>query len=173
MQSQPLIDPREKIANYNDCNSQFLIGFATVVKILQWLYSILQQLYNATSCLHLHLFVNTFNTTLSQQLYNNCIQKHNRITIFQLAVRSTVIASACRWMNKLTIKQLLNSEKHLQTGFIAYCMGVSKYDRSKPLTRKTVWWIKSNFMGLLPECGKDQWDCKVVNYYVVHTLYNA
>jgi len=52
---------------------------------------LLQQLYNATSCLHLHLFVNTFNTTLLQQLYNNWIQKHNRITIFQLAVQITTI----------------------------------------------------------------------------------
>ena len=49
---------QEKIANYNDCNSQFFIGFATIVKILPWLYLILQQLYNTTSCLHLHLFVN-------------------------------------------------------------------------------------------------------------------
>ena len=55
---------RGKIANYNDCNSQFFIGFATIVKILPWLYSILQQLCNAASCLHLHLFVNTFNTTV-------------------------------------------------------------------------------------------------------------
>ena len=29
--------------------------FATIVKILAWLFSILQQLYNTTSCLHLHL----------------------------------------------------------------------------------------------------------------------
>ena len=82
---------QEKIANYNDCKSQFFIGFATIVKILQWLYSILQQLYNGTSCLHLHLFVNTFNTTLLQQLYNDWIQKHNRITTFQLAVQITII----------------------------------------------------------------------------------
>ena len=41
---------QEKIANYNNCNSQFFIGFATIVKILPWLYSILQQIYNATSC---------------------------------------------------------------------------------------------------------------------------
>ena len=32
---------REKNANYNDCNFQFFIGFATVVKILPWLYSII------------------------------------------------------------------------------------------------------------------------------------
>ena len=82
---------QEKIANYIDCNSQFFIGFATIVKILPWLYSILQQLYNATSCLHLHLFINTFNTTLLQRLYNDWIQKRNRITTFQLAVQITII----------------------------------------------------------------------------------
>jgi len=82
---------QEKIANCNDCNSQFFVGFASIVKILPWLYSILQQLYNANapSCLHLHLSVNTFNTTLSQRLYNDWIQKHNRITIFQLALKIT------------------------------------------------------------------------------------
>jgi len=26
-----------------------------------------------------------------------------------------------------------------------------------------VWWTKSNFLGLLPECGKDRWDCNIVN----------
>ena len=36
--------------------------------------------------------------------------------------------------------------------------------------RKTVWWAKSNFLGLLLECGKDQWDCDVVIYYVAHRL---
>jgi len=30
---------------------------------------------------------------------------------------------------------------------------------------------KSNFLGLLPECSKDQWDCNIVNYYK-HTLYS-
>ena len=88
--TEPLDYTIGKSGNYNDCNSQFFIGFAIIVKILPWLYSILQ-LYNATSCLHLHLFVNTFNTTLLQQLYNNWIQKHNRITIFQLAVQTTTI----------------------------------------------------------------------------------
>jgi len=29
---------------------------------------------------------------------------------------------------------------------------------------------KSNFLGLLPECSKDQWDCNIVNYYAPHTL---
>jgi len=28
------------------------------------------------------------------------------------------------------------------------------------------------FLGLLPACGKDQWDCNIVNYYV-HTHYSA
>ena len=34
---------------------------------------------------------------------------------------------------------------------------------------KTIWWTKSNFLGLFPECGKDQWGCNIVNYYVAHT----
>jgi len=72
---------QEKIANYNDCNSQFFIGFATIVIILPWLYSILQQLYNAASCLHLHLLVNTFNTTLLQRLYNDWIQKQQNYNL--------------------------------------------------------------------------------------------
>ena len=29
------------------------------------------------------------------------------------------------------------------------------------------------FLGLLPECGKDQWDCDVVNYYIAHTLFTS
>ena len=67
-------------------------NFSLVLQpLLPWLYSILQQLYNATSCLHLHLFVNTFNTTILQRLYNDWIQKHNRITTFQLAVQITII----------------------------------------------------------------------------------
>ena len=33
--------------------------------------------------------------------------------------------------------------------------------------KKKAWWRKSNFLGLLPECGKDQWDCKIINYYAV------
>jgi len=110
---------RKKIANYNDCNSQFLIGFASVVKILQWLCSILQQLYNATSCLHLYLFINTFNTTLSQRLYNDCIQKHNRITMFQLAGQITTIVfgtlrlclvqckSIVKWLNSQCFYNIL------------------------------------------------------------------
>ena len=32
--------------------------------------------------------------------------------------------------------------------------------------RETVWWTKSNFLGLLPKSGKDQWDCEISNYYV-------
>jgi len=36
--------------------------------------------------------------------------------------------------------------------------------------KKTVWWTKSNFLGLLPECSKDQWDCDIVNYYIAHIL---
>ena len=34
--------------------------------------------------------------------------------------------------------------------------------------REMVWWTKSNFLGLLPKSGKDQWDCEISNYYV-HT----
>ena len=37
------------------------------------------------------------------------------------------------------------------------------------LMRKTVWWTKSHFLDLIWECGKDQWDCNTVNYYVAHT----
>jgi len=34
-----------------------------------------------------------------------------------------------------------------------------------------IWrWTKSNFLGPLPECGKDQWHYNIVNYYVAHTL---
>jgi len=33
-----------------------------------------------------------------------------------------------------------------------------------------VWWSTSNFFGLLRECGKNQWDCGIVNYYVANTL---
>ena len=32
--------------------------------------------------------------------------------------------------------------------------------------RETVWWAKSNFLGLLPKWGNDQWDCEIGNYYV-------
>ena len=40
--TRPLFQPfKGKNANYNDCNFQFFIGFATVVKILPWLYSII------------------------------------------------------------------------------------------------------------------------------------
>ena len=108
------------------------------------------------------------------QQYSNlrvgCQQFTSVVSLFPLCVQSQPLIEAYHWMNKLTIKQLLNSDKHLQTGFIAYCMGVSKYGWSKPLTRKTV---KSNFLGLLPECVKDQGDYEVVHYYVVHTLQNA
>ena len=31
-----------------------------------------------------------------------------------------------------------------------------------------VWLTESNFLGLLPERGKNQWDCNIVNYYVAH-----
>ena len=31
--------------------------------------------------------------------------------------------------------------------------------------RETVWWTKSNFWGLFPKSGKDQWDCEIVNHY--------
>ena len=30
-----------------------------------------------------------------------------------------------------------------------------------PLTGETVWWMK---LGLLPECGKHQWDCKINHF---------
>jgi len=26
------------------------------------------------------------------------------------------------------------------------------------------------FLGVLTECGKDQWDCDIVNYYIAHIL---
>ena len=29
-----------------------------------------------------------------------------------------------------------------------------------------VWWTKLNFVGVFPKSGKDQWDCKIGNYYV-------
>ena len=32
--------------------------------------------------------------------------------------------------------------------------------------QETVWWTKSDFLGLLPKSGKDQWDCEIGNYYV-------
>ena len=32
--------------------------------------------------------------------------------------------------------------------------------------QETVWLTKSNFLGLLPKRGNDQWDCKLGNYYV-------
>ena len=32
--------------------------------------------------------------------------------------------------------------------------------------RETVWWTKSNFLGLLPKTVEDQWDCEISNYYV-------
>jgi len=39
---------QEKIANYNDCNSQFFAGLVTVVKILPWLhvFNTVEPLYN-------------------------------------------------------------------------------------------------------------------------------
>ena len=75
---------QEKVANYSDCNSQFFTGFATMV------------VFNITSYTMLHL-VCTYTwslapTTLLQRLYNNWIQKHNIITIFQLAIQITTIA---------------------------------------------------------------------------------
>ena len=41
--------------------------------------------------------------------------------------------------------------------------------QTTPLTRKMVRWTKSNFLVLLPECGKDHWDCTIVNYYIAHS----
>ena len=35
---------------------------------------------------------------------------------------------------------------------------------------ETVWWTKSNFLGLFPKMAEDQWDCKIANYYVVLPL---
>ena len=52
---------------------------------------------------------------------------------------------------------------------IMYVYLVSCHAQTTPL-EETVWWTKSNFLGLLLECGKDQWDCNIVNYYVAHTL---
>ena len=31
--------------------------------------------------------------------------------------------------------------------------------------QKTDWWTKSNFLGLFLRSDKDQWDCKIANYY--------
>ena len=31
-------------------------------------------------------------------------------------------------------------------------------------------WMKSNFLSLFLKCGKDQWDCEIVNYYVAFSL---
>jgi len=30
--------------------------------------------------------------------------------------------------------------------------------------------MKSNFLGLLPKSGKDQWDCEINSYYVALSL---
>ena len=35
-----------------------------------------------------------------------------------------------------------------------------------PAGKKTIWWTKSNFLGLLSKSGNDQWDCEISNYYV-------
>ena len=32
--------------------------------------------------------------------------------------------------------------------------------------QEMVWWTESNFLGLLPKTGNDQWDCEIGNYYV-------
>ena len=32
---------------------------------------------------------------------------------------------------------------------------------------------KSNFLGLFPKSGKDQWDCEIDNYYVALPIYNS
>ena len=47
------------------------------------------------------------------------------------------------------------------------------YSRAQPTCAswwETVWWSRSNFLGLLPKSGKDQWDCKISNYYVALPL---
>ena len=30
---------------------------------------------------------------------------------------------------------------------------------------ETVWWRKSNFLGLFPQSGEDQWNCEIDNYF--------
>ena len=35
---------------------------------------------------------------------------------------------------------------------------------------ETVWWTKSDFLGLFPKSGKDQWDCEIGDYYVTLPL---
>ena len=50
----------------------------------------------------------TFNTTLSQRLYNDCIQKHNRITMFQLAVQITTIVFGTLMLCLVQCKSIAN-----------------------------------------------------------------
>ena len=33
-----------------------------------------------------------------------------------------------------------------------------------PSPRAKAWWTKSNYLGLFPKSGKDQWDCEIGNY---------
>ena len=50
---------------------------------------------------------------------------------------------------------------------IVLCPDHTSHKESGPV----IWrWTKSNFLGPLPECGKDQWDRNIVNYYIAHTL---
>ena len=37
--------------------------------------------------------------------------------------------------------------------------------------REVVRWMKSNFLCQILKCGKDQWDCEIVNYYVAFPLW--
>ena len=39
-----------------------------------------------------------------------------------------------------------------------------------PPGEKTVWGMMLNFLGLFPRGGKDQWDCKIGNYFVALPL---
>ena len=38
------------------------------------------------------------------------------------------------------------------------------------MRRETVWWTKSNFLGLFPKTVEDQWDCEIANYYIALPL---
>jgi len=38
---------------------------------------------------------------------------------------------------------------------------VSCPSRARASQRETVWWTKSNFLGLFPKSVEDQWDCDI------------
>ena len=85
---------------------------------------------------------------------------HHSVPLFEPRLLSCklwqFLHSSCNWRPCNTCSQLVS--------WHVACVYSSRWSRAQPTCTsrwKTSWWTKSNFLGLVPKCGKDQWDCEI------------